>query len=312
MMLAICLVHRVERPRYPSDAALDCGKPDLRISLEHAGAAQARDRLDSWRKRMRYVIDDRAAFLARYAWIASGGDVECNRKIAVFDRRPHRIVDGQVVIGIARVVAAKDRLARQRQEPESDFRHPLDFFDRQRNLGRHDGRRRRHEVVVLAVHLPREVVPDAALSHPERRILGSEHHQALVRENDLRIDAVADLILNSLFRICSHAAAPAILAILAWNVADHARANARFADTLGDEPLLTFGIDFDVRQTVAKLQIDPIAPQIAGLVGVAVRRDHQVLVRVPGSGSAWPSLMPGGLDPIAILLINFVMSLLHG
>src|ERR1700735_4025340 len=138
MMLSISLVHCIQRPRYPSDAALDCGKPDLRKSLEHAGAAQACDRLDSWRKRMRYVIDYRASFLARRPWIASGGDVECNRKIAILDRPPHRIVDGQIIIGIARVVASKDRLARQRQESESHFRDPLDFLDRQRDLGRHD------------------------------------------------------------------------------------------------------------------------------------------------------------------------------
>src|SRR5580692_2890167 len=107
MMLSISLVHCVQRPRYPSDATLHCSEFDLRKLLEYARAAQARDRLDSRRQRMRYVIDHRAAFLARHAWIASGRDMERDWQIAVFDRRPHRIVDGQVVIGIARIVAAK-------------------------------------------------------------------------------------------------------------------------------------------------------------------------------------------------------------
>src|SRR5580658_8402884 len=100
MMLAICLVHRIERPRYPSDAALHSSEFDLRKSLEHARAAQARDRLDSWRQRMRYVIDHRAAFLARHPWIASRRDMECNRKIAILDRCPHRIKDCQIIVGI--------------------------------------------------------------------------------------------------------------------------------------------------------------------------------------------------------------------
>ena len=208
-------------------------------------------------------------------------------------------------------MAAEDRLARQRQESESDFRNALDFLDRQRDVGRHDRRGRRHEVVVLAVHLPREIVPHAALRHPERRVLGREHHQALVRENDLRIDAVAELILNSFFWISADPAAQAILAVLARHVANHARPHTRLADALGDEPLLAIRVDFDVRQAVAKLRIDAIAPEIAGLVGVAIRRNHQVLVRIVGSRRARPSFMARGLDTIAVLLIHFVIGLFH-
>src|SRR5258708_3834744 len=39
MMLPIRLVHRVERPRHPSDAALDRGELQLWKALEHARSA---------------------------------------------------------------------------------------------------------------------------------------------------------------------------------------------------------------------------------------------------------------------------------
>src|ERR1700675_1416624 len=138
MMFAISLVHRVERPRHPSDPALHGGEFDFRKSLEHAGTAETRDWLDSGRERMRYVVDDRAAFLACDARIASGRDVEGDRQIAIVDRSPHRIVGGQIVVGIARVVAAEYRLAWESQESKAHFRDALDFLDRERHVGGHN------------------------------------------------------------------------------------------------------------------------------------------------------------------------------
>src|SRR5271168_2153500 len=260
---------------------------------------------------MRDVVDDGPAFLARYARIAAGRDVERDRQVAIFDRRPHRIVDSQVVVGIARVVSAENRLAWQGQEAEADFRDPLDFLERERDVGGHDGRGRRHEVVVLAVDLPREVIPDAALCHPELSVLGREHHQTFVREDDLRIDAVAELILDSFLWVRADAAAQTVLAVLARHITDHARAHARLADALGDEPFLPLFIDLYMGQAVAVFRVETFAPQIARFVGMAVRGDHQVLVGIVRSGSARPALMAGSFDPVAIFLVYFGQGLVH-
>src|SRR5579885_553525 len=46
MMLPVRLVHRIQRPWNPSDAAFDGGEPELRKALQHAGTAEARNRLD--------------------------------------------------------------------------------------------------------------------------------------------------------------------------------------------------------------------------------------------------------------------------
>src|SRR5215472_4362696 len=90
MMFATSLVHRIQRPRYPSDSALHCGEFQLWKSLQDSGAAQARDRLNSRRQRMRNVVNHRATLLARGARVSSGRDMKGDRQVAVLDDGPHR------------------------------------------------------------------------------------------------------------------------------------------------------------------------------------------------------------------------------
>src|SRR5216683_2355236 len=90
MMLAGGLVHRFERPRHPAYSALDTGEAQLGKTLEHARGAQARDRLDRRRKRVRRIVDNRAAIFARRARITPGRDMESDRDIAILNHRPQR------------------------------------------------------------------------------------------------------------------------------------------------------------------------------------------------------------------------------
>jgi len=89
-------------------------------------------------------------------------------------------------------------------------------------------------------------------------------HEALVLEHDLRIDAVAHLILDALDRIGAGIAAQAILAALAWDVHDHARAHTRFSETLGDEHFLAVGISLDMGQARAKFLVDALRQRLPG------------------------------------------------
>ncbi len=190
------------------------------------------------------------------------------------------------------------------KKSKTDFRHALDFLDCERDVRGHDRRRRRHEIVILAVHLPREIVPNLALRHPERGIAGGEHHEALVGKDDLGIDAVADLILNPCDGIGARVAAQTILAVLTRHVRDHPRTHARFAQALGDEPLFALGVDLDMGQAVAILRVEPLAPQAARFVGVTIRGDHQVPVGIAGPRRASPSFVAGRLQPPAIFFVN--------
>src|SRR5579863_2531954 len=65
MMSARSLIHRIERPWHPADAAFDSREAQLGKTLEHARRAQTRDRLNRRRERMCSVIDNGAAILAR-------------------------------------------------------------------------------------------------------------------------------------------------------------------------------------------------------------------------------------------------------
>ncbi len=169
-------------------------------SLEHAGAAQICDRLDSRDERMRNVVDDGAAVFARRARIASSRDVERDRQIGCLDHRPHRIENRQIVVWMTRVMRAEDRLARQSEAAEAQLRDALDFLDRALEVGRRDRRHRRHAVVVLREGLPRPVVVDADLRVRKVGVGRGPHRKTLVRKNNFRIDAVANLIFAAALR----------------------------------------------------------------------------------------------------------------
>ena len=308
-MLAIGLVHRGERPRHPPNARFDRGEAQLREALDHARSAQARHRLDHRRQRMRRIVDDGAAVVARGAWIAAGRDVEGGGQVAVPDQGPQRIEHRQVVVGMARVVGAPNRFARQGQAAKAEFRDPLDFGHRQIDIGGHDRRHRRHEIVVRAVRLPRPVVPHAALFRAEFGVLRREHRESLVGKYDLRVDTVAGMVANAIERVAPGVAAQAILPALRRIVLRYG-AHARSLVALDHHPLVAFFIDFDVRQTVAELFVDALPPELARLVDVAVGRDQQVAVGIVGARGALPAFMPRRFESPAIFLIDVLIGLL--
>ncbi len=127
----------------------------------------------------------------------------------------------------------------------------------------------------------------------------------------LGVDTVAAVIADARLGIRARHPAHAILAVLARDVGDHPRTHPRLAESLRDEPFLAVGIDLDVRQAVAELRVDPLAPQAAGLVGVAVRRDHQISIGIVGARGPLPSVVSRSFDPVAILRVNLGMNLLH-
>ena len=112
--------------------------------------------------------------------------------------------------------------------------------------------------------------------------------EALVGEDDFGVDAVAGVVTDAIERIAAGVAAQAILAALR-RVIDGNRADARALIALDDHPLLAFLIDFDMRQALAKFFIEALIQKRAGLVGVAVRRDHQVFGGIAGTRGARPS-----------------------
>src|SRR5207245_6306662 len=138
----------------PADAALEEREAQLWETLEHARRAHARHRFDRRRERVRGVVDDRAAVLARGARIAPGRDVKRDREIAVLNYLPHGIEERHVVVGMSRVVRTPNRLAWQRDAAETRFRRAADFRDGEAEISGHDSGHRRPEVIELADGLP--------------------------------------------------------------------------------------------------------------------------------------------------------------
>src|SRR5208282_6116030 len=108
----------------------------------------------------------------------------------------------------------------------------------------------------------------------------------------------ANLIFQTLLGIRARLRAQMIFA------SEAAVEQARPRPSLRDCPLDAVFIDFDSRQPIAKLAIDPIDPKIRRLIAVTVRRDHQVFVRVVGSRRALPSGMSGSLQSPTVRFVD--------
>src|SRR5215510_1965646 len=111
------------------------------------------------------------------------------------------------------VVGAPHWLARQRQRAEAHLGRTLHFLDRALEVCRRNGGHGREAIVVGAELLPRPLVEYAALRLREDRVGRGPHGEALVREDDLRVDAVAVLVEQALLRVGPRLLAQLILAL---------------------------------------------------------------------------------------------------
>src|SRR4029450_13044810 len=76
------------------------------------------------------------------------------------------------------------------------------------------------------------------------------------------------------------------------------------AVAFGDAPLHAVVVGDDLRHARPVLLVDPSGPEIVGLVGMAIRGDHEILPRIPGARGAGPAPCPGGVEPPAIGLVD--------
>src|SRR5208283_1712966 len=237
-------------------------------------------------------------------------DVKGDWQVAILDNRPQRVVKRQVVVRMASVVSAPDRLRGQRDSAEAQFGDPPDFGDRNLDVRRHDRGERRHEIVIRTEGLPRPVVPHAALRGAELDVLRRPHRKALVGEQDFGVDAVAGVILDALERIAPGVTAQPIFATLG-GVLNIAGTHARFLVALDHHPLLAVLVDLDMRQTRLKFLVDALPPKAARLVAVAISRDHQIAIRIVGSGRTLPPRVTRSVQTPAVFLVDCGRFLIH-
>ncbi len=188
----------------------------------------------------------------------------------------------QVVVHVVAVMAAPDRLAGQGQALEAQFGQPLHFGDRAFEIAGGDGAGRDHAVLVLAELLPGPVVPHPALRHGELRVGRGPHGEPLVGEDQLDIDAVAVVVGQASQRLGAGLVARHVLAF------QRGEAQAVGAVAFAIAPLHAVLVGDHARQALVVLLVHALEPEIGRLVGVAVGRDHEVLLRRVGPGAARP------------------------
>src|SRR5262252_3679565 len=188
------------------------------------------------------------------------------------------------------VVSAPHGLARQRQRAEAHLGRTLHFLDGTLEVCRGNGDHGGEAIVVGAELLPHPLVEHAALRLREDRVGRGPHGEPLVREDDLRVDAVAVLVEEALLRIGARLLAQLILAL------EIVEADAIGPVPFGDAPLDAVLVGDDARKTVAILRVHALRPQVGRLVGVAIRGHHEVLVRITRARGAGPADVARGLQ----------------
>src|SRR5262249_8071395 len=96
IVLAVRVVHGMQRPRQPPAAALNHDHAQVWKPREYAGGAEVGDGLH-WAADRDDVIDDRAARAVRRRLAAAGAGMEGKRQAQLLRRRPQRLVRGVVV-----------------------------------------------------------------------------------------------------------------------------------------------------------------------------------------------------------------------
>ena len=286
VVLRVGLVHRLERPGNPSDAGLDGREAKLRKALEHARGAEIRERFHGRSERVHRVVDDGPAVTARRTWITSSRNVEGDRQVGLLDGLPEWIELRKIVVRMPGVVPAPHGLAWKREPAEAQLRDAPNLHDGPLEIAGRHRRHRREPVVVRAEGFPGPVVPDPAHGVREDRVGGRPHREALVREDDLRIDAVARIVAQPLLW------GPAgSISLEVFPFVDHVLKPHR-AESFGELEERAVAARVDSRKPIPVLDVDPLRPQARGLVRVAVGRDHQELAGVPRAGAARPALGP--------------------
>src|SRR5262249_36488490 len=132
----------------------------------------------------------------------------------------------------------------------------------------------------------------------EDRVGRGPHGEALVREDDLRVDAVAVLVEQALLWIGAGLLAQLILAFEA------VEADAIGPVPFGHAPLDAILVRDHTGQAIAVLRIHALRPQVRRLVGVAVGRHHEVLVGIARARGARPPDVARGLDAPEVGLVD--------
>jgi hypothetical protein len=197
--------------------------------------------------------------MPRRPGVHPGRDMKRNWQTAILNRCPHRVIDRQVIVRMLRVMRAPDWLAGQIDAAKAHLGRSLDFGSRHLDVCGHNRGDRRHEIVVLAESLPCPIIPDPALRVAEFDVVRRPHRQALVRKNNLGVDAIPPMVPDPFLRRTSRLPAQAVLAAFR-RVRDIARAQPRFLVALRDDPFLALFIDLDMRQAMLKFFVDPLLP----------------------------------------------------
>ena len=130
------VVHRLEQPRHEADAGLDHAGLQVGVALEHARRDELHERLDRRLHRVADVVDDRPAVAADGARVAARRHVERDRQPGLGVERPERLERRVVVLEVAPLLGAVDRAVAEAQADEAVLGGP-------RRLGLAPARRRR-------------------------------------------------------------------------------------------------------------------------------------------------------------------------
>ncbi len=197
------------------------------------------------------------------------------------------------------LVAAPHRFTRQGQRPKAQFCGALDFLHSTIKIPGGNTRHRRHSIVVRTKHLPNPSVVHPALGLGELRIGRRPHRQALIRKDDLGVDAVIIHILETLFRVRPHFRPQVIFAF-----------KMLFPQSVGPVPLANTPLDpifihNHARHTLSILGLNALSPQVGRFVGVRVGRHHKILFRIGTPSGALPALVAWGFRAPLVRWIDF-------
>ena len=204
----------------------------------------------------------------------------------------------QVVVHMVHIVPAPDGLAGEREGLVAELCAALDLGERAVEVARRDGGHGHHLLRPGAELLPGPVVPHPALRIGEHRVRRRPHGEALVREDDLGVDAVALIVADAPFGVGAGLRAHPVLALEAHDP-DAVRPVA-----LAIAPLHAVLVGDDAGRALAVFLRQARGPQVRRLVGVAVGRDHVVFLRVAGARGARPAFVARRFQPPEVLGID--------
>jgi hypothetical protein len=304
------VVHGLDQPWHEADARLDEAGLQVGVALEDARRDHLHQRLDRGLHAVADVVDDRPALAADGAGIATGRHVERQRDASLGVERPELLERLVVVLEVAPLLHAVDRAVAEREPDEAVLRSPLRLGEGEVDVAGGDRRQRAAPAVVPALGAAEPVVgpavPRPAHRVGEHRIGRGPAQQALVREDQLDVDAVARLVVEPLLDrqaalvahvvLGLHAALDVliVLGLLERLLVLHGGRRGAALDqlrsvALGDHPLRAVVAALDAGDAVAVLRVDVLGQVRARLLGMAVGRHHVVLVRVAGVGRMRPA-----------------------